>query len=82
MYNNSFDGSEPTEISLRDWFAGLAMQSMIASDHWNNVIDRACDKMEGMTSQHVIALNSYEIADRMLEAGAEDDDDGFDIQLN
>lgn len=46
--------SKPTGMSLRDWFAGLAMQSLII-------------KLSEHTSWYVIVEDAYKYADAMLE---------------
>jgi len=50
-------------VSLRDWFAGLAMQGLFAHKPWNQVyrIDH-------------IAKEAYEIADEMMKARENKDD--------
>ena len=64
----------PAGISLRDWFAGLAMQGF------------ASDGIDTNWSLHVIARNAYELADAMLvrracsqpESGEPEEEDNFD----
>lgn len=52
-------GWRSQNLSLRDWFAGLAMQGMWAAEAAKPVAER---------SRLVIAKNAYEMADAMLAA--------------
>lgn len=53
-------GLGPTSgMSLRDWFAGKAMQAIVSHQQHGN-----CE----MTSQEELAWTAYEIADAMLKA--------------
>ena len=67
-YNEGFkDGSK----SLRDHFAGLAMQARVNAIYINKkqlryILDLCED--EDMSIGEVIAIDSYAIADEMLEA--------------
>lgn len=49
-------------MSLRDWFAGMAMQGIKS----NPELCRICSNIEGMTQQQAIARMSYVDADAML----------------
>jgi hypothetical protein len=61
-------------MTLRDHFAGLAMQAQVATDM---VPGEACDQLVEMAEAHGqdvlyrLALNSYEIADAMIKARKE-----------
>lgn len=53
--------------SLRDYFAGQAMQSIFAGPGAHDVANR--DRRYNETNwSEVIAINAYEMADAMLEA--------------
>lgn len=55
------------EENLRDQFAGMVMKSIFAGEGARMVADR--DKRYDETNwSEVVALNSYEMADAMLEA--------------
>lgn len=45
------------ERDLRDWFAGLAMQSFIGDP-----------RVEFPLDEHVVSMRAYEVADAMMEA--------------
>ena len=49
-------------MSLRDWFAGLAMQGELASQDSENIIERL----------ELLASYAYEVADAMMKARDED----------
>lgn len=54
-------------MSLRDYFAGQAMQAIFGGLGAQQVADR--DKRYDETNwQHVVASNAYEMADAMLKA--------------
>jgi hypothetical protein len=55
-------------MSLRDYFAAKAMQSIFAGDGATMVANRD-GRYDGETNwAEVVALNAYEMADAMLEA--------------
>lgn len=54
-------------MSLRDWFAGMALQGLIASG-----------RTQHMTRENA-ALGAYDFADSMLAARCRQTDDGEDI---
>ena len=56
-------------ISLRDWFAGLAMQGMIINSKDSWPFNLSCDTGDDdETHLGIAAATAYYIADRMLEA--------------
>jgi len=59
---NEKQPSYQTGMDLRDWFAGLAMQSM-------NLREDYVD-----TPANVIAIDSYSLADEMMKARENKDD--------
>lgn len=61
LVDNVFSAAVPREpISLRDFFAGLAMQALIAGKH------TADEKFDGKTIGHACAATAYGYADAML----------------
>jgi len=62
--NEGFNGwGEPEQgMDLRDWFAGLAMQSMNSRPDYEDV------------PASVIALDSYTLADEMMKARNENNE--------
>ena len=56
------NNTEQTGMSLRDWFAGLAMQGELASQDSENIIE----------SLELLASYAYEVADAMMKARDED----------
>lgn len=70
MSPQGFTTDHEPGMSLRDWFAGRAMQSMFAGDGARMVANR--DKRYDETNwAEVVALNAYEMADAMLTARAQ-----------
>lgn len=63
----SVDTPPSAGMSLRDWFAGQALQSLIAQDPKTT---HALDNPNGRTWDDWIAMNAYQIADTMLAARA------------
>lgn len=55
-------------MSLRDWFAGLAMQSIYGGVGARDVADRD-GRYDETNWSEVVAANAYEMADAMLKAG-------------
>ena len=52
-------------MTLRDWFAGKAMQGLISTDvGWKVIIEQAKDK--GIERAEVVADCAYELADALL----------------
>lgn len=47
-------------LTIRDWFAGMALQGMMANPSWDS------------TLRHTVAENAYGYADAMLDARKED----------
>jgi hypothetical protein len=61
---NAFPNPNNTEqagMSLRDWFAGLAMQGELASQDSESIIERL----------ELLASYAYEVADAMMKARGE-----------
>jgi hypothetical protein len=56
------NNTEQTGMSLRDWFAGLAMQGELASQDSESIIE----------SFELLASYAYEVADAMMKARDED----------
>lgn len=56
---------------LRDYFAGLAMQSMFAGPGAQVVADRD-ERYDESNWAEVVALNAYEMADAMLKVRGEE----------
>lgn len=54
-----------TGLSIRDWFAGQAMQAMFAGPGARDVADRD-DRYDETNWAQVVASNAYEMADAML----------------
>ena len=54
-------------MSLRDWFAGLAMQASFAGHGAQQLADRD-DRYDETNWSEVVAANAYEMADAMLKA--------------
>jgi len=52
-------------ITLRDYFANSAMQSIITNEKIRNAIDKGTETGEEMNKK--IALTSYQLADAMLK---------------
>ena len=55
------NNTEQTGMSLRDWFAGLAMQGELASQDSESIIERL----------ELLASYAYEVADAMMKARGE-----------
>lgn len=62
-----WDTRRSREITLRDWFAGLAMQAAFAGEGARMVADRD-ERYDETNWAEVVALNAYEMADAMLAA--------------
>ena len=54
-------------MSLRDWFAGLAMQACFTGAA-AQILANVDRRFNGTNFREVVALNAYEMADAMLEA--------------
>jgi len=52
-------------MTLRDYFANSAMQSIITNEKIRNAIDKGTETGEEMNKK--IALTSYQLADAMLK---------------
>lgn len=50
-------------ITIRDWFAGIALQGILASDHLTDIEDLPWHHKENIGQ---LAIKSYEVADAML----------------
>lgn len=69
----SWEEATYTGLSLRDWFAGLAMQSEMETTFGDMTPEAASAFAEaagerGHTVEQHLAFNAYKIADAMLEA--------------
>jgi len=57
--------SDYNGMTLRDYFANSAMQSIITNEKIRNAIDKGTETGEEMNKK--IALTSYQLADAMLK---------------
>ena len=59
-------------ITPRDWLAGLAMQGMICDSKIIDAFQRISkqDSTGEVTTEKMIAMASYELADAMIKEGA------------
>lgn len=53
-------------MSLRDWFAGMALNGKLASESADFICRGNADK--GLTREDVMAIDCYKLADAMLKA--------------
>ena len=57
----------PTEYGLtkREWYAGMALQGMLAANH----MERWCGEMTWPQQLNAISIDAYLFADAMIRAG-------------
>lgn len=65
-YGPSDDFTGAPGMSLRDWFAGMALQGLVATG--KSISLEADDIPEQVTYETLAARRSYKIADAMLKA--------------
>lgn len=52
-------------MSLRDWFAGMALQAIIGND---GLLDQAARHRSGIGARDSVGITAYDFADSMLAA--------------
>ncbi len=66
-YENAISISTQSGMSLRDWFAGMALQGLCANSDFQTGAQTIAEK-DGTKARLIIAQSALELADSMLEA--------------